>query len=94
MERFRSFQELYDGTNPQNAKWYDDGVDFLASKQNEEGGWNFSGHVVAEAAFAVLFLMRSTKKSIEREFGNGLVRGGAVCRPTSVKFRSIPRPAR
>ncbi len=76
MERFRSFQELYEGTHPENAKWYDDGVDFLAKTQAQDGSWSFSGHTTAEAAFGVLFLVRSTKKSIEREFGDGLVRGG------------------
>src|SRR5690606_7315146 len=76
MERFRSFQELYEGGPSGNNKWYDDGVEFLAAKQLQDGSFSFAGHTVAETAFGVLFLVRSTQKSIEREFGDGLVRGG------------------
>jgi hypothetical protein len=75
MERYRSFQELYEGKSASDA-WYDEGVEFLEKTQKPDGSWTFgkSGHM--ETPFAVMFLMRSTKRSIEREFGQGLVRGG------------------
>jgi HEAT repeat protein len=74
MERFRSFQEHYTGSV--SSKWYDDGVEFLASTQEKEGNWRFHMGQSVDTSFALLFLTRSTQKTIEREFGLGLVRGG------------------
>jgi hypothetical protein len=74
MERFRSFQEHYTGAV--SAQWYDDGVEFLAKSQLPEGNWRYHMGEYVDTAFAILFLSRSTKKTIEREFGLGLVRGG------------------
>ncbi|MBW3597371.1 MAG: hypothetical protein KY475_08860, partial [Planctomycetes bacterium] len=76
MERYRSFQDHYQAQDPKVAKWYDDGVEFLEKMQKDDGSWTFGRLAHHETPFAILFLMRSTKKSIEREFGDGLVRGG------------------
>jgi hypothetical protein len=43
---------------------------------------------VIDTSFAVLFLTRSTQKSIEREFGLGLVRGGRGL-PTDISLVTI-----
>jgi hypothetical protein len=75
MERYRSFEELYKG-KASSSPWYDQGVEFLEKTQESSGGWNFGKAEHIETPLAVLFLTRSTKKSIEREFGLGLVRGG------------------
>lgn len=76
MERYQSFRELYSGKTEQNPKWYDDGVEFLEKTQQPAGSWNFGRSAVYETPFAVMFLVRSTQKTIDREFGDGLVRGG------------------
>ncbi len=79
MERFRSFQELYQGKPVENASWYNEGVELFKQSQNADGSWKFGNGehgVHVHTAFSVLFLMRTTKKSIERQFGASLVRGG------------------
>jgi hypothetical protein len=75
MERYRSFQEHYQGT-ASDPGWYDEGVEYLEKMQKSDGSWIFGRSGAVETSFAILFLTRSTKKSIAREFGEGLVRGG------------------
>ena len=78
LERYKSFQELAANTNDPSPQWYNDGVNFLLSKQSTEGAWSESGGPVVDTSFAVLFLMRSTRKSIRkaRDFGAGIMLGG------------------
>jgi hypothetical protein len=83
LERYMSFRELSlgrvdvgkDGDGPQ---WYNDGVRFLKKTQAANGSWCGDCQVVPDTAFGVLFLLRSSKKSIDRvrDFGDGLLVGG------------------
>jgi len=84
LERYWSFRETAEvraGTRrpEENPKWYDDGVRFLIKTQAENGSWTGTNEgPPVNTAFGTLFLLRSTKKSIEkaRSFGDGLLVGG------------------
>ena len=67
LERYYSFREKAEGVS--KSLWYDKGVNYLRrsqeSKGDERGSWKSKGRIV-DTAFAVLFLLRSTQKSIKR----------------------------
>lgn len=62
-ERYRSFKEIHDGV--QSTDWYDQGVEFLRSTQAADGSWQGLDGVIPDTCFAMLFLVRSSRKSIE-----------------------------
>lgn len=83
LERCMSFRELAEGKAGRKKAaegpfWYNDGVEFLAETQKEDGCWKGECGAVPDTAFAVLFLIRSTQKSIakSRNFGDGTLIGG------------------
>jgi hypothetical protein len=75
-ERYQSFYELLEGTADEEPKWYNDGYEVLRLKQRPDGGWNSACGVSVDTAFAVLFLLRSTQKSIQSTLGEGTLVGG------------------
>ncbi len=75
-ERYQSFQELLDGQWQDDPKWYDDGVEFLQSHKAPNGGWSGYCGSSVDTSFAVLFLLRSTQKSIQAKLGEGLLLSG------------------
>ncbi len=76
LERFKSFDELLTGDAPDEPKWYQDGYQYLKRKQAEDGSWLGRSGKPCSTAFAVLFLMRSTQKSIRSSLGQGTLVGG------------------
>lgn len=77
LERYMSFRELAEGKTEAEPYWYNDGVEHLANSQHESGAWFSDCGGPASTALAVLFLMRSTKKSIDKaNYGRGLLTGG------------------
>jgi len=77
LERYMSFREMAEGRRV--IKWYHQGARYLIDNQEEDGSWeDQEQNRVADTAFATLFLLRSTKKSIEkvRDFGEGMLVGG------------------
>jgi hypothetical protein len=72
-ERFQSFAEAADGRFFKEPRWYNEGFALLKREQQEDGSWksNHQGLDVPDTAFAVLFLLRSTKKAIERSKAYG-----------------------
>ena len=67
LERYESFVEIANGSaKASSPAWYNQGVDELRQAQDGEGGWtdrsNTSGPV--STAFALLFLIRSTQRTI------------------------------
>ena len=78
LERYHSFRELAEGRNGMQARWYDDAARYLIDSQTENGSWTSGCGPVCDTAFGALFLMRSSKKSIEkdRDFGPGTLVGG------------------
>ncbi len=75
-ERYQSFYELLDGVAEDEPKWYNDGFDYLAKNPSPEGGWNRGCGRRVDSAFAVLFLLRSTQRSIQSTLGEGTLVGG------------------
>lgn len=66
LERYQSFKELVDGKTIKEPGWYNDGVRFLRETIRENGCWESNCGPEVDTAFALLFLMRSTKKTIEK----------------------------
>ena len=82
------------------VNWYQAGKDFLASTQQADGSWKGCGHEgIPDASFAVLFLARSTLKTISRmrvlQVGRGTLVGGRGIPtnelPTGIASRVKPR---
>lgn len=67
-ERYQSFLEAADGRFIKEPRWYNEGFALLKKEQQEDGSWksDHPGLDVPDTAFATLFLLRSTKKAIER----------------------------
>ncbi len=78
LERYSSFRELAEGEIDSGQKWYSDAAHFLIKSQAADGSWNSQAGKVPDTAFGCLFLLRSTKKSIEkaRNYGSGWLVGG------------------
>lgn len=78
LERYMSFKELADGHKSNESSWYNDGYKYLKETQDKSGFWKSSGGEAVDTAFAILFLLRSTKKAIEKShtFGDGTLVGG------------------
>ncbi len=78
LERYMSFRELAQRTEEISPPWYNLGVEWLMKKQAANGSWAGAEEVVSDTAFAVLFLLRSTKQSIEKakDFGPGVLISG------------------
>jgi hypothetical protein len=75
-ERYQSFRELRDGVTEGEPKWYNDGFQFLAAHQEKEGCWRSGCGGAVDTAFSVLFLLRSTQKTIRSTLGEGTLVGG------------------
>ncbi len=81
LERCFSFREFLSGHFEPEPDWYNGGVDFLASKQTAKGAFGRAGAEncgpYVGTAFGVLFLLRSTRDTIQRVTKNsGQYRGG------------------
>jgi hypothetical protein len=77
LERYKSFQEALEGNEEISPGWYNDGVEFLAADQTPDGSFK-EGYCGPECdtAFSILFLLRSTKKSIRAKLGEGVLLAG------------------
>lgn len=76
VERIRSFQEYLDGNIVEEPEWYNEGFKRLKETQSADGSWADSSGQACATAFSVLFLLRSTQKSIEASLGEGTLVGG------------------
>lgn len=75
LERYQSFRELATGQDEKSPDWYNRGVQYLKSTQDESGAWREDD--TADTSFGALFLMRGTKKSIQKAAGfDGRLLGG------------------
>lgn len=75
-ERYQSFYELWSGTFDGEPQWYQQGYEYLRKNQQPTGGWEQGCGLQVDTAFAVLFLLRSTQKSIQASLGEGTLVGG------------------
>ncbi len=78
VERYYSFREEAEGNVQKSSRWYQEIARYLLKTQAENGSWKSQCGDVVDTTFAVLFLLRSTRKSIERAkaFGAGMLVGG------------------
>ena len=79
LERCMSFRELVEGKSV-GDEWYDRGVAHLTEAQHADGHWESNAGPLVDTAFAILFLMRGTKKTIQKTVGlesfDGVLVGG------------------
>lgn len=80
LERYESFKEAGSETPGQSLRWYTDGAQFLMANQKDNGSWSGDDPALGPAcdtSFAVLFLVRSTRKSLKRagRYGAGTLTG-------------------
>jgi hypothetical protein len=76
LERYKSFEELLTGDAPEEPQWYRQGYELLVKTQKDHGGWQSASGAPCATAFAILFLLRSTQKSIKASLGEGTLVGG------------------
>jgi hypothetical protein len=80
LERYQSFLEAAEQKFIPEPKWYNDGYAYLKKTQENNGSWTDShaGMEAVNTAFGVLFLLRSTKKAIEKSksYGDGALQAG------------------
>jgi Prenyltransferase and squalene oxidase repeat len=65
-ERYQSFREVSSSTPFKPSHWYDDGVYYLTKNEGADGSWSGTTGNSTDTCFALLFLLRSSQKSIER----------------------------
>ena len=88
LERYQSFKELAAGRFEKEPKWYNDGCTLLMNTQEPANGlWKESGdtHIIS-TCFAVLFLSRSSRKTITQvnpNLGQGVLLGGMGLPPNT-----------
>ncbi|MEQ8838881.1 MAG: hypothetical protein RID07_18895, partial [Lacipirellulaceae bacterium] len=77
LERYKSFEEYLTGDVNPEPDWYNKGYEYLKKTQNEDGSWDSDGESEPSCAtaFAVLFLLRSTRQSLH-QLGEGTLVGG------------------
>jgi hypothetical protein len=79
LERYKSFKEIVNGEDELEPDWYNRVVEHLKKEQKADGSWSAGGgcRVAGDTAFAVLFLVRSTQKTIKKAVtGEGILIGG------------------
>lgn len=66
VERYWAFRELTAPNTSAEPGWYNSGVDYLRKKVDAEGSWTSGNSQAIDTAFAILFLLRSSKKTIQK----------------------------
>ncbi len=78
-ERYESFLEVYNGKRERSPAWYNNGVDELRKFQNQQGAFGVtprdSTSPELSTALAILYLIRSTQKTIAK-LNEGVMAGG------------------
>ncbi|HOA50924.1 MAG TPA: hypothetical protein PKI05_01630 [Thermogutta sp.] len=77
LERYFTFREAVEGPEPGLFDWYTACAEYLLKTQQQDGSWMHQCGKVVDTSFAVLFLVRSTKQSMEgvRDYGPGVLVG-------------------
>jgi hypothetical protein len=79
LERYESFRELLDNVKEREPRWYTDGVTWLMRKQAASGAWEGGSGAAVDTAFGSLFILRSTRKAIQKSlkrYSDGQLTGG------------------
>jgi hypothetical protein len=80
LERYESFKEIAQKKKPDpEPGWFKEGVAYLKAQEEPGGGWKKDTYHLMQGttstSFAILFLIRSTKKAIEQN-QEGMLAGG------------------
>jgi hypothetical protein len=75
-ERCQSFREEVEQTREKEPAWYTSIGNVLLKEQAADGSWSSQAGQVPDTAFSILFLIRSTQKSIQQALGSGTLVGG------------------
>jgi hypothetical protein len=80
LERYQSFRELAEGRKEDSPYWYNDGVNWLLTRRQKDGAFRTNGTPTSldqdlATVFAILFLTRSTKKTLGL-LNEGTLKGG------------------
>ena len=86
LERYKSFREKVTGDT--QVDWYNAGVTHLSATQRPDGSWLGQHAATVDTSFAVLFLLRSTQKTIKagQPFKGFLISGHRIPRDTTNMF--------
>jgi hypothetical protein len=76
VERYKSFEEYLTGQAEEEPSWYNQGYQYIKERQAPDGSLNCPSGQPCATAFAILFLVRSTQKSIRMHLGEGTLVGG------------------
>ncbi len=77
VERYWAFRELAIARPQAEPAWYNRGVEYLKRKVTNDGGWKSRNGDAVPTAFSVLFLLRSSKKTVDRiQLERGRLSGG------------------
>ena len=76
LERYMSFKEFRDGVEISEPEWYQKGYEALLNSQKDSGQWSGGCGKDADTGFALLFLLRSTQKSLRARIGEGVMLSG------------------
>lgn len=77
VERYWAFRDLATANKDLEPGWYNAGVEHLRKTVGPDGSWVSGNGPAVDTAFAVLFLLRSSKKTIQRIVDQeGLLQGG------------------
>lgn len=81
LERYGAFRELAENKHFESPPWYDRTAKYLLENQAENGSWAGNLGAAIDTAYAVLFLLRSTRRTFDkiapsRTFGGGELIGG------------------
>lgn len=78
LERMETFRDAATGKQVTEPGWYDSGAHELIKAQQADGSWAGREEPGPATSFAILFLVRSTRKTLEKvkSFGAGTLVGG------------------
>lgn len=79
LERYHSFREQ--ATGVKSEKWYNEGSNYLQRTQQANGSWDGQDNATIATSFATLFLLRSTRKVLDKTLGEGVLVGGSGLPP-------------
>jgi hypothetical protein len=81
-ERYQAFREVWEGADYQPTDWYSRGATHLLGTQNGDGSWQGDYNHQVSTSFALLFLVRGTKKGLaaaaEEKAGGTLLSGSGL----------------
>jgi hypothetical protein len=83
IERYYAFRERWENVYPEEPEWYTKGASFLIGVQRIDGSWAGDYNERAGTCFALLFLVRNTRKTLavnkpEEKAGGTLLSGSGL----------------